>query len=60
MQSLYEWDFKGRKEELLAEILEHTIKEFGGGLGIVPRFKPNVKARMAVQDRRDEVGFTFR
>ena len=32
MQSLYEWDFKGRKEDLLPEILEHTIKEFGGGL----------------------------
>ena len=32
MQSLYEWDFKGRKEDLLAEILENTIKEFGGGL----------------------------
>ena len=32
MQSLYEWDFKGRKDELLPEILEHTIKEFGSGL----------------------------
>lgn len=32
MQSLYEWDFKGRKEDELAGILEHVIKEFGGGL----------------------------
>jgi N utilization substance protein B len=32
MQSLYEWDFKGRHQEQLAEIIEHTIKEFGGGL----------------------------
>lgn len=32
MQSLYEWDFKGRHDELLPEILEHTIKEFGEGL----------------------------
>jgi N utilization substance protein B len=32
MQSLYEWDFKGRKDELLPEILEHNIKEFGTGL----------------------------
>lgn len=32
MQSLYEWDFKGRKENDLAGILEHTIKEFGSGL----------------------------
>lgn len=32
MQSLYEWDFKGRKNELLPEILEHMIQEFGEGL----------------------------
>jgi N utilization substance protein B len=32
MQSLYEWDFKGRKDENLPEILEHAIKEFGSGL----------------------------
>jgi len=32
MQSLYEWDFKGRKDENLPEILEFTIKEFGSGL----------------------------
>jgi N utilization substance protein B len=32
MQSLYEWDFKGRSQELLPEILEHNLKEFGSGL----------------------------
>jgi N utilization substance protein B len=32
MQSLYEWDFKGRNAGTLAEILEHNIKEFGSGL----------------------------
>lgn len=32
MQSLYEWDFKSRNNDLLPEILEHTIKEFGEGL----------------------------
>lgn len=32
MQALYEWDFKGRNNELLPGILEHTIKEFGAGL----------------------------
>jgi N utilization substance protein B len=32
MQSLYEWDFKGRKDDELPGILEHTIKEFGEGL----------------------------
>jgi transcription antitermination protein NusB len=32
MQALYEWDFKGRNNDLLPGILEHTIKEFGEGL----------------------------
>lgn len=32
MQSLYEWDFKGRTDDSLSEILEHNIKEFGTGL----------------------------
>ena len=31
MQSLYEWDFSGRKK-LLDDILERNIKEFGPGL----------------------------
>jgi N utilization substance protein B len=41
MQSLYEWDFKGRDPEKLAEILEHTIKEFGSGLD-EPEFVVNL------------------
>ncbi len=32
MQSLYEWDFKGRAQAELPAILEHTIKEFGEGI----------------------------
>lgn len=28
MQSLYEWDFNGRKEGKLQEILKHNLKEF--------------------------------
>ena len=32
MQSLYEWDFKGRHDEMLAGILEHNIKEFAAGV----------------------------
>lgn len=32
MQSLYEWDFSGRKPEDLDEIVERNIKEFGPGL----------------------------
>ena len=32
MQSLYEWDFSGRKPEALRKIVEKNIKEFGPGL----------------------------
>jgi N utilization substance protein B len=32
MQSLYEWDFKDKKNELLPEIVEHNIVEFAPGL----------------------------
>jgi hypothetical protein len=28
MQSLYEWDFKGKRDEMLPEIISHNIKEF--------------------------------
>ena len=32
MQSLYEWDFNGKKKENLEKIVEKNIKEFGPGL----------------------------
>ncbi|MCK4520525.1 transcription antitermination factor NusB [Candidatus Parcubacteria bacterium] len=32
MQSLYEWDFSGKKPDELNEITERNIKEFGPGL----------------------------
>ena len=32
MQSLYEWDFFGKKPESLDKIVEKNIKEFGPGL----------------------------
>src|SRR3989338_2059159 len=32
MQSLYEWDFRGRKEKDLPEIVEKNIQEFAGGM----------------------------
>jgi len=32
MQSLYEWDFYGKKPENLKKIIEKNIKEFGPGL----------------------------
>ena len=32
MQSLYEWDFRGRKAENLSEVVERNIMEFASGL----------------------------
>jgi N utilization substance protein B len=32
MQSLYEWDFKGKDSKQLKEIVDKNIKEFGPGL----------------------------
>jgi len=32
MQSLYEWDFSGKKKEVLEKIVEKNINEFGPGL----------------------------
>ena len=32
MQTLYEWDFSGKKPETLEKIVEKNIKEFGPGL----------------------------
>jgi N utilization substance protein B len=32
MQSLYEWDFNGKKLETLEKIVDKNIKEFGPGL----------------------------
>jgi transcription antitermination protein NusB len=32
MQSLYEWDFKGKKKDTVDEILRHNVQEFGPGV----------------------------
>ncbi len=32
MQSLYEWDFNGRKEEMVEEIIKKNIQEFAPGI----------------------------
>ncbi|MBU0546087.1 transcription antitermination factor NusB [Patescibacteria group bacterium] len=32
MQTLYEWDFRGRPTAILPALMEHDLKEFGAGL----------------------------
>src|SRR3989344_6057862 len=43
MQSLYEWDFRGRNEALLPEIIERNTKEFGPGIENIDFVKDLVK-----------------
>jgi transcription antitermination protein NusB len=31
LQSLYEWDFRGQKKDLVDEIIRHNVHEFGPG-----------------------------
>jgi len=33
MQTLYEWDFKGKDQKKLKEMVNRNLKEFGPGLG---------------------------
>lgn len=54
MQSLYEWDFRGRKTAELSEIVERNIKEFASGLedtGFVQQLVGGVIKHLADLDK---------
>jgi N utilization substance protein B len=55
MQSLYEWDFKGRVQDTLPGILEHTIKEFGEGLDEPEFVVQLVKGTLEHVDEIDQI-----
>ncbi|MEK7151269.1 MAG: transcription antitermination factor NusB [Patescibacteria group bacterium] len=55
MQSLYEWDFKGRKNELLPEIIEHNIKEFAPGVEETQFISDLVAGVMSKIDKIDAI-----
>ena len=55
MQTLYEWDFKGKKEELLQEIIEHNIKEFAPGLEETDFIKSLVSGALEKIDQIDKI-----
>ena len=49
MQSLYEWDFKGRDPKILEEIVRHNTKEFAPGMdsvSFIQRLVEGVIARL--------------
>ncbi|MCX6761938.1 MAG: transcription antitermination factor NusB [Candidatus Moranbacteria bacterium] len=53
MQSLYEWDFKGGKKEMMAEIMQKNIKEFAPGMDDYSFVELLVKTTLDNQDKID-------
>src|SRR3989344_1995363 len=51
MQTLYEWDFKGRKESKIDEILKRNIKEFAPGLEDDKFARDLIKGVLGNQDK---------
>lgn len=55
MQSLYEWDFKGRRETLLSDIIENAITEFAAGVKNVDFIKRLVVGAVSKVTEIDEI-----
>ncbi len=53
MQSLYEWDFNGKKDSEIDEIIKKNIKEFGPGLDDTSFVENLVKNTIGNQDKID-------
>jgi len=53
MQTLYEWDFNGRKIEGINEIIKKNIEEFGPGLDDTTFVEKLVKNTIKSQDKID-------
>lgn len=55
MQSLYEWDFRGRNNSLLDIITEHNIKEFASGMEDTSFIKNLIKGVVEKIDEIDQI-----
>jgi len=53
MQSLYEWDFRGKNDEMLGEIIAKNIEEFGPGMEDTSFVEKLVKETIANRDKID-------
>jgi len=53
MQSLYEWDFKGRKNAMMAEIMQKNLQEFAPGMDDISFVRTLVETTVANQDKID-------
>ena len=55
VQSLYEWDYRGRDKNLVPEILGYTIPEFGPGIEDDAFIRDLVNGVLAHQEKIDSV-----
>src|SRR3989344_3737056 len=55
MQSLYEWDFRGRKKDDLPEIVKRNIGEFGSGLDDTSFIQQLIDGVMGHLDQLDKI-----
>lgn len=55
MQSLYEWDFRGRKNEIVADIVDRNIKEFAPGVDEPDFIYQLVNGVVEHQDQIDKI-----
>ena len=55
MQSLYEWDFKGKKKEAIDEIMARNVQEFGPGTEDVSFVHYLVKGVLKNQSKVDKL-----
>jgi len=53
MQSLYEWDFRGKDNSLIPEILRNNIKEFGPGMDDASFVEALVRNTIASREKID-------
>ena len=53
MQSLYEWDFKGRENAMMAEIMQKNLCEFAPGMDDISFVKTLVETTVANQKKID-------
>lgn len=55
MQILYEWDFKGKSDDALDEIIDRNIQEFGPGLEETDFIKELVLGAMSKREKIDAI-----
>ena len=55
MQSLFEWDFQGRKDEMATEIIERNIREFAPGIDEYKFVENLVNGTLKNRDKIDKL-----